>query len=156
MRRRGTIVTIIVMLAIAIGFVWLRAAHAAPIAPARIYVIDGDTIRVDGQRPNWRLVGYNAADYLPHGHCEAEHNAAREAEDLLLDIVAAGHLDLEEVRCSCRPGTELTQACNSGRRCGILLADGVNVAEELIAAGVAAPFVCGQTSCPRLPHPWCE
>jgi endonuclease YncB( thermonuclease family) len=155
---RQAVVSIVIFVAVIVGmaFLLVRTARGEPIEPARIYVIDGDTIRVDGREPNWRLVGYNAADYLPHAQCEAEHEAAREAEDLLLDIVAAGHLDLTEVKCSCRPGTEGTPACNSGRRCGVLSANGVNVAEEMIAAGVAAPFTCGATSCPRLPHPWCE
>ncbi len=37
-------------------------AAAEPIAPGRVYVVDGDTIRLDGERRSVRLVGLNAPE----------------------------------------------------------------------------------------------
>jgi endonuclease YncB( thermonuclease family) len=133
----------------------LAGAAAEPIDSSRIYVIDGDTIAVDEVGPHFRLVGFNAPDKGDRAACPAEAALTGRATELLRQIVAAGHLDLERVPCSCRPGTEGTDRCNFGRYCGELKSNGVNVGLMLIRDGLAAPFVCGVTSCPKLPHPWC-
>jgi hypothetical protein len=48
-----------------------------------------------------------------------------------------------------------TNACNFGRRCGTLRINGVYVGATLVSEGLAVRFVCGATSCPKLPRPWC-
>ena len=63
--------------------------------------------------------------------------------------------ELSLVECACAAGTQGTDRCNFGRSCGVLRVDGRDVGDILIAEGLAAPFQCGRTSCPRLPRPWC-
>jgi hypothetical protein len=48
---------------------------------------------------------------------------------------------------------EGTNTCNFGRRCGTLQVNGVDVGATLISEGLAVRFVCGATSCPKLPRP---
>jgi len=98
------------------------AALSAPITPDEIRVVDGDTIRLHQQRPDVRLVGFNAPE-TRRALCDAER--------------------------------ELTPSCNYGRRCGILKADGRDVAAILISENLAVPFVCGQ-DVPPTPKPWCK
>ena len=86
--------------------------------------------------------------------CEAERTLAARATAKLRQLVAGGGLDLTLVRCSCPAGTEGTQACNYGRACGVLKAAGKDVAELLIADGVAKPFHCSRNRCPKR-QPWC-
>jgi endonuclease YncB( thermonuclease family) len=132
-----------------------QAAIASPIDPARIHVVDGDTIRVDGIKPDYRLVGFNAPDKGSRAKCDAEDAASPAATAKLRQLVIAGSLDLEPVRCSCPIGTETTERCNHGRLCAVLRSNGINVGLLLIKEGLAAPFVCGVTNCPKLPRPWC-
>jgi endonuclease YncB( thermonuclease family) len=40
----------------------LRVAGGDPIAPDRVEVVDGDTIELDGMKPDIRLVGFNAPE----------------------------------------------------------------------------------------------
>jgi micrococcal nuclease len=61
--------------------------------------------------------------------------------------VSRSGLELTEVRCSCRPGTQGTQSCNYGRRRGLLKANGEDVARILIREGLAHPY------CVRQPWP---
>jgi len=65
-------------------------------------------------------------------------------------------LDFEFIACACSSGTEGTPSCNYGRRCGTLKANGQDVGIILIRENLAVPFVCGQTSCPPTPKPWCK
>jgi endonuclease YncB( thermonuclease family) len=128
---------------------------AAPIEPGDVRVIDGDTIRVYQKQPNVRLVGFNAPE-TRKAQCNAERGLGARATRRVRDLVREGNLDFEFVACSCPPGTEGTHACNYGRRCGMLKVDGRDVGEILIAEGLAVPFQCGETSCPKTPRPWCE
>jgi endonuclease YncB( thermonuclease family) len=98
-------------------------AMAEPIASGRVHVLDGDTIRVDGRRPDVRLVGFNAPE-TTRAQCAAEGDLGEVAARRLRALVAGGGLDLQFVPCSCAPGTEGTPNCNYGRRCGILQARG--------------------------------
>jgi endonuclease YncB( thermonuclease family) len=50
------------LLALGVGFNSASIASAAPIDPADVRIIDGDTIRVFHKEPNVRLVGFNAAE----------------------------------------------------------------------------------------------
>jgi endonuclease YncB( thermonuclease family) len=130
-------------------------ANAKPIASADIYVIDADTISVYGKPPNVRLVGFNAPE-TRHAACAAEQQLGDKATHRLRELVHNGKLDLEYVTCACPAGTQGTPACNYGRTCGVLKAGGRDVGAILIAEGLAVPFVCGTTNCPRTPRPWCS
>jgi len=130
-------------------------SFAEPINPADVRVIDGDTIRVYQKQPNVRLVGFNAPE-TRRAVCEPERELGARATRRLRDLVRDGNLDFQFVACSCSPGTEGTSACNYGRRCGTLKSNGRDVGAILIAEGLAVPFHCGKTSCPKTPKPWCE
>jgi endonuclease YncB( thermonuclease family) len=127
-------------------------ARSEPIAAGAVQVVDGDTIRVRGRTV--RLVGFDAPEDGINARCEGERNLAARATARLRALVAGGGLDLEIVRCSCPPETQGTQRCNYGRACGVLTARGRGVAAILIAEGLARPYACGATSCPRR-APWC-
>jgi len=49
-------------------------------------------------------------------------------QTLVRRCLVAGAVELTEIRCSCPPGTQGTQPCNYGRRCGLLKANGEDVA----------------------------
>jgi endonuclease YncB( thermonuclease family) len=129
--------------------------NAEPINPADVHVIDGDTIRVHHKKPDVRLVGFNAPE-TRRAVCEAERELGAKATRRLRDLVRGGNLDFKFVGCACPAGTEETPACNYGRRCGTLKANGRDVGAILIEEGLAVPFVCSSTRCPRTPRPWCE
>ena len=128
---------------------------ASPIDPRDVRVIDGDTIRVFQKQPNVRLVGFNAPETRTAA-CDAERELGAKATRRVRDLVRNGNLDFEFVACSCPPGTEGTSACNYGRRCGTLKADGHDIGAILIAEELAVSFQCGTTRCPKTPRPWCE
>jgi endonuclease YncB( thermonuclease family) len=153
-----------IVLCVLIGFVAFQAwptlkpetAKLATTATSlSVRVIDGDTISLDDGKPNVRLVGFNAPETGNRARCEAERQAGEAAKQRLRELVSNGRLDFNQVACSCPPGTEGTDACNFGRRCGILRVSGVDVGSSLISEGLAVRFVCGATSCPTLPRPWC-
>lgn len=97
-------------------------ARAEPIWGQRIRVIDGDTIKVDSQKPV-RLVGFNAPE-TRRAQCDAEREAGGKATRRVRELVRADSLDLSYVACNCPPGTQGTQACNYGRSCATLTAGG--------------------------------
>jgi endonuclease YncB( thermonuclease family) len=107
---------------------WSWPVLPAPIDPSDISVIDGDTIRVYQKQPNVRLVGFNAPE-TRKAQCNAERGLGARAT--------------RRVR-------------NYGRRCGTLKSNGRDVGAILIAEGLAVPFHCGETSCPKTPKPWCQ
>jgi endonuclease YncB( thermonuclease family) len=128
---------------------------AEPIDPGDIRVIDGDTIRVYHEQPDVRLVGFNAPE-TQRAACEAERELGAKATRRLRDLVRAGHLDFVYVACSCPAATQGTLLCNYGRDCGTLKSSGRDVGAILMEEGLAVPFVCGATRCPKTPRPWCE
>jgi endonuclease YncB( thermonuclease family) len=123
------------------------------VSSAAIQIIDGDTIRYGGVTV--RLVGFNAPETGQRALCEAERRLGQQATRRLRELVRAGSLSFDYVACSCPPGTEGTQQCNFGRRCGTLRAKGRDVGAILIAERLAVPFQCGSTRCPPTPRPWC-
>jgi endonuclease YncB( thermonuclease family) len=127
--------------------------HAA--TSMSVHVIDGDTISLNDGRANVRLVGFNAPETRHRARCEAERRKGEAAKRRLSELVSGGRSEFQQVACSCAPGTEGTEACNFGRRCGTLLVNGVDAGSTLIDEGLAVRFVCGATSCPSLPRPWC-
>jgi endonuclease YncB( thermonuclease family) len=130
-------------------------AIAEPIDSDDVRVIDGDTIRVYHEQPNVRLVGFNAPE-TRRAACETERELGAKATRRLRDLVRAGNLDFVYVACSCPAGTAGTPACNYGRDCGTLKSGGRDVGAILIEEGLAVPFVCGATRCPKTPRPWCQ
>lgn len=124
-------------------------------APISVHVIDGDTIGLNDGRPNVRLVGFNAPETGSRARCEAERQKGEAAGRRLRELVSNGRPDFQQIACSCPPGTEGTNACNFGRRCGTLRVNGVDVGSTLIGEGLAVRFACGATSCPTMPRPWC-
>jgi endonuclease YncB( thermonuclease family) len=129
------------------------AAQGEPIAAPDIYVVDGDTIVVQGKRI--RLVGFDAPELGGHAHCGLERMLAARATSRLRQLIQTGNaVDLKLIACSCRPGTEGTMSCNYGRACGVLTVDGEDVGDTLMSENLAHPLVCGRYSCPRR-QPWC-
>ena len=123
-----------------------------PLAPGQVDIIDGDTVRIDGQP--YRLVGFDTPENGLTARCQRERDLAARATLRLRQIVAKGGLQLERVPCACQPGTEGTPRCNYGRLCGVLTAAGRDVGATLIAEGLARRYVCGQASCPPR-QGWC-
>jgi endonuclease YncB( thermonuclease family) len=125
------------------------------IFPGEVRVIDGDTIRYKDVAV--RLVGFNAPETGQRALCEAERKLGERATQRLTQLLRGGFkVEFAFVACACSRGTEGTPACNFGRRCGILKVGGRDVGAILIEEGLAVPFRCGATSCPRLPQPWCQ
>jgi endonuclease YncB( thermonuclease family) len=128
-------------------------AHADPVKPADIYVVDGDTIEALGKRI--RLSGFDAPELGGHAHCGLERMLAARATSRLRQLIrTGGNLDLKLIPCSCRPGTEGTMACNYGRACGVLTVEDEDVGDILLAENLAHPLMCGRYSCPKR-EPWC-
>lgn len=78
------------------------SAAAAEIAPAAIRVLDGDTIRVNDARPDYRLVGFNSPE-TRRAQCEAEAQLGARATARLREIVRAGGLTCSATRCPAMP-----------------------------------------------------
>jgi endonuclease YncB( thermonuclease family) len=72
-------------------------AIAEPIDPDDIRVIDGDTIRLHHQRPDIRLVGFNAPE-TRRAACAKEAELGVRATRRLRDLVREGNLDFKYVR----------------------------------------------------------
>jgi hypothetical protein len=123
-----------------------------PIGTASITVVDGDTVRVNGQ--TYRLVGFDTPESGSLARCERERKLADAATNRLRQLVASRQTAFKPVPCSCRPGTEGTQQCNYGRLCARLWADGRDAGEILISEGLARSYVCGQSGCPKR-QSWC-
>ncbi|RUM17290.1 thermonuclease family protein [Rhizobium vallis] len=118
-------------------------------------VTDGDTVHVVGEATGTRLVGFNTPEkFSPQ--CEYERQLGERASSRLRELVAHGSIQLTKVACACAPNTEGTSECNFGRSCGVLQVDGKDVGSILISEGLAVSFVCGRTSCPPAPRPWCK
>lgn len=126
-----------------------------PLARTQFTITDGDTIRLDGAVKGTRLVGFNAPESI-EPRCAVEADLGRRAKTRLTELVASAKLELKMIPCSCPAGTEGTDRCNYGRSCGSLFANGQDVGDVLISEGLAVPFICGATSCPPTPRPWCS
>jgi endonuclease YncB( thermonuclease family) len=130
-------------------------ATAAPIQRDDVRVIDADTVRLHNQRPDVRLVGFNAPE-TRRANCPAERELGNQAARRVRELIRTGTLDFTYVACACRPGTAGTNACNFGRRCGTLKVNGRDLGDILTAEKLAVPFQCSETRCPPTPRPWCE
>lgn len=118
--------------ALVFGALAVAAADAAfsPTATT-ISVIDGDTIDVDGERI--RVLGVDAPEL--RGRCEEERQAARYAWGFLAGLLgqAGNRLTIE------RAGTD-----RYGRTLARLRIDRTDIADILVANGVARPYDGGR------------
>jgi endonuclease YncB( thermonuclease family) len=164
-RRRSRVLPI-VLAALAFGFVsfvvtWAfltwpggtikNSAQVIRPGPA-IEPIDGDTVRAGGKV--YRLVGFDTPERGYLAKCDDERRRADAATARLRDLLATGQSKLEPVACACRAGTEGTSACNFGRLCASLSIGGRDVGAILVGEGLAHPYICSATSCPKR-RPWC-
>jgi endonuclease YncB( thermonuclease family) len=117
-----------------------------------IEVIDGDTVRMKGTV--YRLTGFDTPERGDKARCDDERRRAEAATARLRALLTSGNARLERVACACRPGQEGTQHCNFGRLCGSLTVGGRDVGQILIGEGLAHPYLCGATSCPKR-RAWC-
>jgi endonuclease YncB( thermonuclease family) len=156
---RSTIKYFVVLAALAVlivaAFLQTEIDTHAPVSTSAvsISVIDGDTVRANGQ--TYRLVGFDTPESGSLARCERERKLADAATNRLRQLIANGQPALEPIPCSCRPGTEGTKQCNHGRLCARLLSEGREVGGILISEGLARPYVCGQSGCPRR-QSWCS
>jgi len=125
-----------------------------PRSSGPIEVVDGDTVRHEGF--TYRLVGFDTPERGDKARCDDERQRAEKATQRLRSLIsAAGSPRLTRVACACRPGQEGTKNCNFGRLCGSLTIGGRDVGKILIDEGLAHPYVCSGTSCPKR-RPWCD
>jgi endonuclease YncB( thermonuclease family) len=134
------------------GLAFVGEARADPIAPSAIRITDGDTIRARGHA--YRLVGFDTPEISSRRRevCAKERDLGERAKARLVEIVSAGRLNLEEVRCSCPDGKIADGSCNFGRKCGILKSNGRSVGDLLIKEGLARSYHCQRTTCPPQQH----
>ena len=74
------------ILAVFVLLVSKALAFGSPIDSANVHVIDGDTIRVHHQKPDVRLVGFNAPETC-RAACEAEADLGAKATRRLRELV---------------------------------------------------------------------
>jgi endonuclease YncB( thermonuclease family) len=131
----------------------VTTVRAEPISSQDIYVLDGNTIDMHGQRI--LLIGFDTPEEGQRAHCPTERTLAARTAARLRQIIRRGDkIDLQIVACACPPGTERTQQCNNGQTCGRLTVDGKDVGAILVAENLAHTFVCGQYSYPKRMS-WC-
>lgn len=112
-----------------------------------IETLDGDTVRQDGI--TYRLIGFDTPEL--NARCPQELDLAIRAKARLEQLTPRS--SLIPVPCACKPGTEGTSLCNYGRSCAILSINGTNVAQTMIAEGLARTYICTDR-CPRRKS-WC-
>ena len=66
---------------------WLVPVSSAPITSDEVRIIDGDTIRIHHQRPDVRLVGFNAPE-TRRAQCEVERELGSKATARLRNLCA--------------------------------------------------------------------
>ncbi|WP_314963697.1 thermonuclease family protein [Bradyrhizobium cosmicum] len=141
--------------AVSAFLVWSGAPHRTEPdqrSSQMIEVIDGDTVRLDGN--TYRLVGFNTPEKGDLARCEDERKRADVATKRLKALIATGDARLSRLACACKPGQEGTKLCNFGRLCGMLSVGGRDVAQIMISEGLAERYVCSATRCPPRKS-WC-
>ena len=100
----------------------------ATITAARIYVIDGDTIDIDGNR--YRLLGFDTPETV-RAQCESERARGNAATERLRALVAGGM----QIELAAR-----AQQDRYGRTLARLYVDGNDVGDVLIEEGLARRY----------------
>ena len=95
-----------------------------------IYVHDGDTIRIGGERI--RIIGLDTPEIGSRARCAAEQQGAVAARAELERMLFRAEVTIR------RDGTD-----RYGRTLAYVYADGKNVARALISAGLARPYQGG-------------
>ncbi|MBE1237409.1 thermonuclease family protein [Phaeovibrio sulfidiphilus] len=109
----------------------------------RIWVIDGDTISLDGRR--LRTLSIDTPE-IKGARCARERLQGQAAQRRLISLVRrAGHI---EIVWSGREG-------KYGRPLIDLMIDGKNVAETLLAEGLALPWEPGRSAWQTRKRHWC-
>jgi endonuclease YncB( thermonuclease family) len=88
------------LLVVVVLIMWSGTVLPAPITSDDVRVIDGDTIRLHQQKPDVRLVGFNAPE-TRRAVCDAERALGDKATARLRDPVRSSKLDFEFVACAC-------------------------------------------------------
>jgi endonuclease YncB( thermonuclease family) len=135
----------------------LKPKPGAPLSlsATQVQVVDSDTIRLNGQQGDIRLVGLNTPQ-AARARCDAERERGYLTMRRLRALVESSELALQPVPCACPPNTEGTEACNANKRCGILRANGWDVSERLIAEGLATRMSCTADGCQASVNKWCD
>ena len=105
------------------------------VPPAEVRVVDGDTIRLGGERI--RLIDIDAPEMGSGASCDAERNLAELAKGKLTEILGGQRLEIE------RRGKD-----RFGRTLAYIRVSGADVGEMLIRARVAVRWEGRQ-------HEWC-
>jgi micrococcal nuclease len=140
-------------LLVAIPLLTAQSVLADVVEPRQVQVIDGDTITVSGK--TIRLVGFIAPETWD-AQCRAERDLGKMAASRLRDLIQAGGLDFSPVVCPCPTATVGRLFCNFGRACGRLKSNGRDVADILVAEGLAASYSCSKAGCPKTTRLWCN
>lgn len=109
----------------------VAAPVAAPALHKLISVYDGDTIRLGQERI--RIVGPDTPELGHRAQCESEAIAAERAKQALIAEIERGNVALH------RQGTD-----RYGRTLARVTVDGRDVADTLIAQGLARPYGGGR------------
>lgn len=134
-----TLRTFILLFVLVLGAMsWLSDLTPPQIvAAADIYVIDGDTIDVNGER--YRLVGFDTPETY-RAACDAERQLGDQATGRLRNLVQSA----DEITLAAEDHRD-----KYGRGLGILSVDGRDVGAILISEGLARLFTSGSR------QPWC-
>jgi endonuclease YncB( thermonuclease family) len=105
---------------------------AKDIKPADIRALNGDTIVAHGE--TYRLLGFETPDPA-HAQCPGERRLGYRATFHLRQILSSGGLELV-------PAT-----CNEDHPCAVLRVHGRDIADIMIADGLARSHACSAASC---------
>lgn len=117
------------LFALTASLLLVASATADPIDRARIAIVDGDTIRIDGQTV--RLVGFDAPETGDDtARCDAERERGKKAAARLAELLADGDIAIRY-----RKRRDLY-----GRLLGRLTVNGKNVGATLIRERLAVRY----------------
>lgn len=106
----------------------ISAAAAEPISASQIEIVDGDTIRVGGEKV--RLVGFDTPETGAEAGCDIEIQRGNLAARRLEQLLISGQLDIRYRK----------HRDKYGRRLATLKVDGVNIGRALIREQLAVPY----------------
>lgn len=129
---RASIVAIAVMLPLGLGVAAAQEAIELCLRSERsTCVVDGDTLRVNGQRV--RILNIDAPE-MNGPRCAKEAELGFAAADRLAELLSGGHWELR------RDPTEPRDADRYGRPLRLLIVGGDDAGDRLVAEGLARPW----------------